>query len=199
MAIYPPLPITLEGNQVLIRPMTLHDKDPLVQAASDGSLWNLWYTSVPTPEKMESYIITALAEQAETKSLPFIIIRKKDQKIVGTTRYMNIESVIRRLEIGSTWYAKSSQRTGVNTECKYLLLKHAFESLGCLAVELRTHWINHQSRAAIERLGAKLDGVLRNHRIASDGTLRDTVVYSILNSEWPMVKSHLEFKLRERE
>lgn len=199
MAIYPPLPITLEGNQVLIRPMTLQDKDLLVQAASDGSLWNLWYTSVPTPEKMESYILTALTEQEEKKSLPFIIIRKKDQKIVGTTRYMNIESVIRRLEIGSTWYAKSSQRTGVNTESKYLLLKHAFESLGCLAVELRTHWINHQSRAAIERLGAKLDGVLRNHRIASDGTLRDTVVYSILNSEWPMVKSHLEFKLRERE
>lgn len=199
MAIYPPLPITLEGNQVLIRPMTLQDKDQLVQAASDGSLWNLWYTSVPTPDKMESYILTALTEQEEKKSLPFIIIRKKDQKIVGTTRYMNIESVIRRLEIGSTWYAKSSQRTGVNTESKYLLLKHAFESLGCLAVELRTHWINHQSRAAIERLGAKLDGVLRNHRIASDGTLRDTVVYSILNSEWPMVKSHLEFKLRERE
>lgn len=199
MAIYPPLPITLEGNQVLIRPMTLQDKDLLVQAASDGSLWNLWYTSVPTPDKMESYILTALTEQEEKKSLPFIIIRKKDQKIVGTTRYMNIESVIRRLEIGSTWYAKSSQRTGVNTESKYLLLKHAFESLGCLAVELRTHWINHQSRAAIERLGAKLDGVLRNHRIASDGTLRDTVVYSILNSEWPMVKSHLEFKLRERE
>lgn len=199
MAIYPPLPITLEGNQVLIRPMTLQDKDQLVEAASDGSLWNLWYTSVPTPDKMESYILTALAEQDEKKSLPFIIIRKKDQKIVGTTRYMNIESVIRRLEIGSTWYAKSSQRTGVNTESKYLLLKHAFESLGCLAVELRTHWINHQSRAAIERLGAKLDGVLRNHRIASDGTLRDTVVYSILNSEWPMVKSHLEFKLRERE
>lgn len=199
MAIYPPLPITLEGNQVLIRPMTLQDKDLLVEAASDGSLWNLWYTSVPTPDKMESYILTALTEQEEKKSLPFIIIRKKDQKIVGTTRYMNIESVIRRLEIGSTWYAKSSQRTGVNTESKYLLLKHAFESLGCLAVELRTHWINHQSRAAIERLGAKLDGVLRNHRIASDGTLRDTVVYSILNSEWPMVKSHLEFKLRERE
>lgn len=199
MAIYPPLPITLEGNQVLIRPMTLQDKDQLVEAASDGSLWNLWYTSVPTPDKMESYILTALTEQEEKKSLPFIIIRKKDQKIVGTTRYMNIESVIRRLEIGSTWYAKSSQRTGVNTESKYLLLKHAFESLGCLAVELRTHWINHQSRAAIERLGAKLDGVLRNHRIASDGTLRDTVVYSILNSEWPMVKSHLEFKLRERE
>lgn len=199
MAIYPPLPITLEGNQVLIRPMTLQDKDLLVEAASDGSLWNLWYTSVPTPDKMEFYILTALAEQDEKKSLPFIIIRKKDQKIVGTTRYMNIESVIRRLEIGSTWYAKSSQRTGVNTESKYLLLKHAFESLGCLAVELRTHWINHQSRAAIERLGAKLDGVLRNHRIASDGTLRDTVVYSILNSEWPMVKSHLEFKLRERE
>ena len=199
MAIYPPLPITLEGNQVLIRPMTLQDKDLLVQAASDGSLWNLWYTSVPTPDKMEFYILTALAEQDEKKSLPFIIIRKKDQKIVGTTRYMNIESVLRRLEIGSTWYAKSSQRTGVNTESKYLLLKHAFESLGCLAVELRTHWINHQSRAAIERLGAKLDGVLRNHRIASDGTLRDTVVYSILNSEWPMVKSHLEFKLRERE
>ena len=199
MSIYPPLPITIEGNHILIKPLTLQDRDPLVQAASDGSLWNLWYTSVPTPEKMESYILTALAEQDEKKSLPFIIIRKKDQKIVGTTRYMNIESVLRRLEIGSTWYAKSSQRTGVNTESKYLLLKHAFESLGCLAVELRTHWINHQSRAAIERLGAKLDGVLRNHRIASDGTLRDTVVYSILNSEWPMVKSHLEFKLRERE
>ena len=199
MSIYPPLPITIEGNHILIRPMTLQDKDLLVEAASDGSLWNLWYTSVPTPDKMESYILTALTEQDEKKSLPFIIIRKKDQKIVGTTRYMNIETVIRRLEIGSTWYAKSSQRTGVNTECKYLLLKHAFESLGCLAVELRTHWINHQSRAAIERLGAKLDGVLRNHRMASDGTMRDTVVYSILNTEWPMVKSHLEFKLRERE
>ncbi len=199
MVIYPPLPITMEGNHVILRPMTIQDKNPLVEAASDGSLWKLWYTLVPSPDTMEAYILTALAEQEQKRSLPFVIIRKDDQQIVGTTRFMNIESVIRRMEIGSTWYSKSSQRTFVNTESKYLLLKHAFESLGCHAVELRTHWINHQSRAAIERLGAKLDGVLRNHRIASDGTMRDTVVYSILNTEWPMVKSHLEFKLKERE
>ena len=196
---YPPLATTLQGRYVVLKPLSYLDKDLLIEAASDGLLWNLWYTSVPSPECMETYIMTALIEQEQKKSLPFVIIHREDQKIVGSTRFMNIESTIRRMEIGSTWYAKSSQRTVVNTETKYLLLKHAFEALGCVAIELRTHWINHQSRAAIERLGAKLDGVLRNHRIASDGTLRDTVVYSILNTEWPMVKSHLEFKLSQRE
>ncbi|MEZ4810170.1 MAG: GNAT family protein [Allomuricauda sp.] len=188
-------PITLEGELVRLEPMHKLHKVDLVFAASDGKLWELWYTSVPSADTIEAYIETALAEQKMGLSLPFVIIDKKTGKIVGSTRYMNVESRHRRLEIGSTWYAKSVQRTGINTECKYLLLKHAFETLGTIAVEFRTHFFNHPSRNAILRLGAKQDGILRNHRIDERGKLRDTVVFSILDSEWDTVKTSLEFKM----
>ena len=193
--IYPPVPLILSGDHVRMVPLTHAHQDGLVAAASDGELWKLWYTTVPTQDTIERYIDTALDEQDLSKSLPFTVIRQSDQKIVGTTRYLNIESNIRRLEIGATWYAQSVQRTFINTECKLLLLTHAFESLDCTAVEFRTHRFNEQSRRAISRLGAIQDGILRNHRVMADGTIRDTVVYSILNTEWPTVKSHLKFKL----
>ncbi len=194
---YPPGPITLEGKHIRLEPLTLDHEQGLIDAASDGELWNLWYTTVPDPDHTKAYIKTALAEQQAGKSVPFVIINKPHNKIVGTTRYMNIESGVRRLEIGSTWYAQSVQRTGINTECKYELLRHAFETLHCIAVEFRTHRMNEASRKAILRLGALEDGILRNHRIMADGTMRDTVVYSILNTEWPTIKSHLTFKLNK--
>lgn len=194
---YPPGPITLEGQHIRLEPLTLDHEQGLIDAASDGELWNLWYTTVPDPDHTKAYIKTALADQQAGKSVPFVIINKPHNKIVGTTRYMNIESGVRRLEIGSTWYAQSVQRTGINTECKYELLRHAFETLHCIAVEFRTHRMNEASRRAILRLGALEDGILRNHRIMADGTMRDTVVYSILNTEWPTIKSHLTFKLNK--
>ncbi len=194
---YPPGPITLEGKHIRLEPLTLDHEQGLIDAASDGELWNLWYTTVPDPDHTKAYIKTALAEQQAGKSVPFVIINKPHNKIVGTTRYMNIESGVRRLEIGSTWYAQSVQRTGINTECKYELLRHAFETLHCIAVEFRTHRMNEASRKEILRLGALEDGILRNHRIMADGTMRDTVVYSILNTEWPTIKSHLTFKLNK--
>lgn len=168
-----------------------------MEAASDGRLWELWYTTVPSISTIDQYIETALKEQASQKALPFVVVEKSTNTIVGSTRFLNIETENRRLEIGSTWYAKRVQRTGVNTECKFLLLQHAFEMLNCIAVEFRTHWHNHQSRNAIERLGAKQDGVLRNHKIIGDGLIRDTVVFSILNTEWPSVKQSLRFKLQQ--
>ena len=194
---YPPGPITLEGQHIRLEPLTLDHEQGLIDAASDGELWNLWYTTVPDPDHTKAYIKTALADQQAGKSVPFVIINKPHNKIVGTTRYMNIESGVRRLEIGSTWYAQSVQRTGINTECKYELLRYAFETLHCIAVEFRTHRMNEASRRAILRLGALEDGILRNHRIMPDGTMRDTVVYSILNTEWPTIKSHLTFKLNK--
>lgn len=194
-ASYPPSPVTLTGEQISLIPLSETHENDLIEATRDGELWKLWYTSVPSPETVKSYIDTALNEQAHGKSLPFAVLRHADKKIVGSTRYMNIETQVRRLEIGSTWYATHAQRTAVNTECKYLLLQYAFESLECIAVEFRTHRFNEASRRAIQRLGAQQDGILRNHRIQPDGTFRDTVVYSILNSEWLVVKSHLRFKL----
>lgn len=188
-------PVTLEGNLVKLVPMKKEHKVDLAFAASDGNLWELWYTSVPTPATTDAYITTALSEQEAGKSLPFTIVDKRTNAVVGTTRYMNVDAAHKRLEIGSTWYAKKVQRTGVNTECKYLLLKYAFENLGCVAVEFRTHFHNHPSRNAIQRLGAKQDGILRNHRIDAQGNLRDTVVFSILDSEWKTVKASLEFKM----
>jgi Acetyltransferases, including N-acetylases of ribosomal proteins len=189
-------PVTLEGNLVKLVPMKKEHKVDLAFAASDGNLWELWYTSVPTPATTDAYITTALLEQEAGKSLPFTILDKRTNAVVGTTRYMNVEAPHKRLEIGSTWYAKKVQRTGVNTECKYLLLKYAFENLSCVAVEFRTHFHNHPSRNAIQRLGAKQDGILRNHRIDAHGNLRDTVVFSILESEWKTVKASLEFKMQ---
>jgi RimJ/RimL family protein N-acetyltransferase len=188
-------PIQLEGELVKLVPLQKSQKVDLVFAASDGKLWELWYTTVPSPKTMDSYLDTALAEQALGKALPFAVINKKTNTIVGSTRYLNVDSKNKRVEIGATWYAKKVQRTGINTECKYLLLKYAFEDLNCIAVEFRTHFHNHASRNAILRLGAKQDGILRNHRVDEQGNMRDTVVYSILDSEWKTVKTALEFKM----
>lgn len=190
--------IELENEQVRLEPLSLSHLDGLTDAVKDGELWRLWYTSAPEPHTVKSYIETALSEFDADKSLPFAVINKKDNRVVGTTRFMNAEAAHRRLEIGTTWYAKSVQRTGINTQCKWLLLSYAFEPLDCIAVEFRTHWHNHQSRTAIERLGAKQDGVLRNHQLDKMGNLRDTVVFSILNSEWKTVKQSLEFKIQKQ-
>jgi len=189
-------PVTLTGDLVTLEPLHADHHDALVEAASDGRLWELWYTSVPSPATMRADIAAKLAEQAEGTRLPFTVRRNDTGAAVGMTTYLNVEADVPRLEIGSTWTAVSAQRTGVNAESKLLLLAHAFEVLGCLAVEFRTHWHNRQSRAAIARLGAKQDGVLRNHRLGPDGTLRDTVVFSILPAEWPAVKLGLEERLR---
>ncbi len=195
MSLSPLNPITLTGHHVLLEPLQPAHRESLVQAASDGALWRLWYTGVPSPEGAEGYIEKALAQQAEGKALPFVVRDKLSQQIIGSTRFCNADLINRRLEIGYTWYAQSSQRTATNSECKFLLLQYAFEQLGCIAVEFRTHWLNHRSRNAIARLGAKQDGVLRNHVIMPDGSYRDTVVFSIIESEWPMVKQHLSFIL----
>jgi len=172
--------------------------DALVPAAQDGASWELWYTSVPSPDKMRTEILRRLALQESGSMLPFTVVDAGTGEVVGMTTYMNIDAVNHRVEIGSTWYAKRVQRTALNTEAKLLLLGHAFESLGCVAVEFRTHFMNQQSRRAIERLGAKLDGILRNHSVAPNGTLRDTCVYSVLVSEWPTVRAHLEWQLKKR-
>jgi RimJ/RimL family protein N-acetyltransferase len=189
-------PVRLTGDLVTLEPLQRTHHDELVTAASDGRLWELWYTSVPSPETMRADIARKLAEQDDGTRLPFTVRRTDTGAVVGVTTYLNIESDVPRLEIGSTWTARSAQRTGVNAESKLLLLGHAFDVLGCLAVEFRTHWHNAQSRAAIARLGAKQEGVLRNHRRMPDGSLRDTVVYSILDSEWPAVRSGLRARLR---
>lgn len=187
--------IELELNGVKLLPLEKEHKKELLQAASDGELWNLWVTSVPSKTSIDNYIATALSNEEEKTALPFIIKDLKTNTIIGSTRFCNIDAINRRLEIGYTWYAKTYQRTGVNTICKLLLLQHAFEELGAVAVEFRTHWFNYASRNAIARIGAKQDGVLRNHRISSDGTLRDTVIFSIIESEWPSVKRSLLFEI----
>jgi N-acetyltransferase len=187
-------PVTLAGRHVQLEPLEASHHDALVEAASDGELWKLWYTSVPSPQAMRSWIEAALAMRAHG-DLPFAIRDLRDGSIVGSTRYFHTDALNRRLELGHTWHARRAQRTGINTEVKLLLLGHAFETLRCIAVELRTHWMNHQSREAIARLGARQDGVLRNHQRTADGTLRDTVVFSIIESEWPTVKRHLHYKL----
>jgi RimJ/RimL family protein N-acetyltransferase len=164
-------------------------------AAADGELWNLWYTSVPAPEKTQGWLDAALDMRERDGAMPFVVRDNASGDVIGSTRYFNVDPVNRRLEIGHTWYAKRVQRTAVNTECKLLLLTHAFEALGCIAVEFRTHWFNQASRAAILRLGAKQDGVLRNHQRLADGSKRDTVVFSIIDNEWPAAKRHLQFLL----
>ena len=191
-------PGTLTGELVTLEPLRPAHHDELVAAASDGRLWELWYTSVPSPDTMRADIAEKLARQASGEMLPFTVRRTGTGRVVGVSTYLNIEADVPRLEIGSTWTAASAQRTGINAESKLLLLTHAFDVLGCLAVEFRTHWHNHQSRAAIARLGAKQDGVLRNHRRMSDGSLRDTVVFSILDTEWPAVRSGLRHRLARR-
>ncbi|SMP78276.1 GNAT family N-acetyltransferase [Noviherbaspirillum suwonense] len=187
-------PVTLTGRHVQLEPLAPGHHDALVAAASDGELWKLWYTSVPSPQTMRNWLETALSMRAHD-DLAFAIRDMRDGSIVGSTRYFRVDAASRRLEIGHTWYARRAQRTGINTEAKLLLLGHAFDALQCIAVEFRTHWMNHQSREAIARLGARQDGVLRNHLRMPDGTLRDTVVFSIIDSEWPTVKRHLQFKL----
>ncbi|XYH99535.1 GNAT family N-acetyltransferase [Sorangium sp. So ce1128] len=195
-----PEPVTLRGHHAALEPLTHAYHDDLVDAVRDGELWNLWYTYIPRPEGMRNEIERRLSLQHSGAMLPFAVIDARSGRAVGMTTYMDIDAASRRVEIGSTWYRKSVQRTALNTECKLLLLQHAFEALECIAVEFRTHFFNQQSRRAIERLGAKLDGILRNHRRASDGTLRDTCVYSIIAPEWPTVRSHLNHQLsRSRE
>jgi N-acetyltransferase len=193
-AAWPPRAVTLEGDHVRLEPLAAGHADGLRDAADDGRLWELWYTIVPQPAAVDAWIASAQAQQQAGRALAFAVIRKRDARVVGSTRYMNVEESQRRLEIGTTWYAAQVQRSALNTECKRLLLGHAFESLACLAVEFRTHWFNQRSRDAIARLGAKQDGVLRNHQRLPDGSLRDTVVFSIIDSEWPTVKRHLEFR-----
>ncbi|WP_298721711.1 GNAT family protein [uncultured Ferrovibrio sp.] len=191
-----PEPIELRDSAVALVPLSHTHHDDLVEAVKDGELWNLWYTFIPTPEKMKAEIDRRLDLQKKGSMLPFTVIDLASNKPVGMTTYMNIDAANKRVEIGSTWYRKSVQRTSLNTRAKMLLLSHAFETLGCIAVEFRTHFFNHQSRKAIERLGAKMDGILRNHQVAPNGSLRDTVVYSILPSEWPAVKANLQHKLK---
>jgi RimJ/RimL family protein N-acetyltransferase len=168
----------------------------LTAAVADGNLWELWYTTIPRPEEMSGEIERRLTLQRGGSMLPFTVIERSSGDVAGQTTYMNIDAQNRRVEIGSTWYAMRVQRTALNTACKLLLLEHAFESLQCIAVEFRTSFFNVRSRCAIERLGAKCDGILRSHMFHADGTLRDTVVYSIIASEWPAVRSNLQGKLR---
>jgi N-acetyltransferase len=189
-----PDPITLRGKHATLEPLSAAHHDGMVAATKDGELWKLWYTSVPSPEGMAKEIERRLDLQAKGSMLPFAVL-DADGRVAGMTTFMNIDAVFKRVEIGSTWYANRVQRTPLNTECKLMLMGHAFETLGCLAVEYRTSFFNQQSRRAIERLGAKLDGILRSHQRHSDGSLRDTCVYSIIAGEWPAVKTHLAFQL----
>jgi RimJ/RimL family protein N-acetyltransferase len=188
--------IELEGDLVRLVPMKRKHRNDLIEAASDGELWNLWYTAVPSENTIDRYLDIVEAEFNKDLALAFVVIDKRTQRIVGSTRYCNCDMENRRVEIGYTWYSKSMQRTGINTECKYLLLTHAFEKLNCIAVEFRTNWHNTQSKRAIERLGAKQDGLLRNHRISADGIIRDTIVYSIIQGEWGAVKKLLSEKMK---
>jgi len=191
-----PEKVELKGKLATLVPLeSSHEKD-LLLAASDGKLWELWYTSVPSALSIKAYIDQAIKERSHQQSIPFVIIDNASGKVIGSTRYCSIDSKNKRLEIGYTWYSKSFQRTGVNTECKLLLLAYAFETLGAIAVEFKTNWHNIPSRNAIERLGAKQDGVLRNHRIDEEGIIRDTVVYSIINTEWKGVKKSMEFNMQ---
>jgi RimJ/RimL family protein N-acetyltransferase len=185
---------TLAGAHATLRLLRLDDAPALKEAVADGELWRLWYTFVPRPEDMEKEIERRLGLRDKGSMLPFTVLDAGGTP-VGMTTYMNIDAEVRRVEIGSTWYRAAVQRTPLNTECKRMLLAHAFEALDCIAVEFRTNFFNHASRRAIERLGARQDGVLRSHQRNRDGTLRDTVVYSITAAEWPTVKTHLDFQL----
>jgi N-acetyltransferase len=190
-------PVTLSTEQLVLRPLSLDDVPALAEAARDGELWEKRTTTVPRPEGFEDYVRKALELQAAGLALPFATVVRDGDRVIGSTRYMNIDAANRRVEIGTTWIARSWQRSFVNTHAKFLMLRHAFEGLGCIAVELRTHRLNDQSRAAIERLGAKLDGILRQHMIMPDGHIRDTAVYSIARDEWPAVKGGLEKRMAE--
>jgi RimJ/RimL family protein N-acetyltransferase len=191
---WPPA-VTLEGRHARLVPLSVDHAPALAEAVKDGELWNLWYTFVATPEAMAADVDRRLALRAKGSMLPFTVIDAASGEPIGMTTYMNIDADNRRVEIGSTWYRASAQRTPINTECKCMLLTHAFEALDCIAVEFRTHLFNSQSRRAIERLGARLDGILRNHSRMPNGTLRDTCVYSIIASEWPTAKAQLEWRM----
>lgn len=190
-----PTPITLEGNNIRLEPLLPEHEQALSEAAIDGELWKLWFTSVPEPEKTGDYITDALAGQQSGHMLPWAVREMTTGKIIGSTRYHDIVANIDRVEIGYTWYSASWQRSHVNTTCKLLLLSHAFENLGCKVVGLRTDNFNFASQRAIERIGAKKDGILRHYQVRRDGSIRDTVMYSILAHEWPGVKQHLELQL----
>ncbi len=196
MSVWPPS-FSVTGDHVSVVELSTEHEADLVEAAADGELHKLWYTTIPKPDEVNAEIKRRLALRASGSMLPFSIVDRTSGKVVGMTTYMNIDVVNRRIEIGSTWYRKSVQRSPLNTECKLLLLQHAFEKLDCIAVEFRTHFINVQSRRAIERLGAKLDGVLRAHMIMANGTVRDTACYSIIASEWPTVKANLQWMLEK--
>jgi RimJ/RimL family protein N-acetyltransferase len=188
-------PVTLAGKHATLVPLSHAHHDDLVAAVKDGELWNLWYTFIPTPDKVSAEIDRRLDLHAKGSMLPFAVIDNVSGQAVGLTTYMNIDAKNRRVEIGSTWYRKRVQRGPLNTECKLMLLTHAFETLNCIAVEFRTSYFNYQSRKAIERLGAKPDGILRQHTIMPNGTVRDTCVFSIIACEWPSVKAHLDYQL----
>jgi N-acetyltransferase len=192
-----PKPITLEANGIRLEPLCEQHHADLKTAAADGKLWQLWYTNVPTPEQMAEFVTKALRGQDAGHMLPWVVRDLVGDSIVGTTRYHDIIAEVDRVEIGYTWYAKRCQRTHVNTTCKLLLLEHAFDALGCKVVGLRTDNFNFTSQRAIEALGAKRDGVIRHHFPRRDGSVRDTVMYSILASEWPAVRTHLRFRLSQ--
>ena len=187
-------PFSLHGTHASLVPLDLSHAEALCDAVRDGELWRLWYTAVPSPQGMVAEIERRLGLQAKGSMLPFTVLDAEGVP-AGMTTYMNIDAVNRRVEIGSTWYTRRVQRTPLNTECKLMLLTRAFDELDCIAVEFRTHWFNHASRAAIARLGAKQDGVLRNHQLGPDGVKRDTVVFSIIDNEWPAVRAHLAHQL----
>ena len=188
-------PVTLTGQGwVELEPLSRQHVSEIAAAASDGDVGSLWYTGAPSPQTAAQWVDGRLALQQPDVGLTFVV-RRLDGTLIGSSSYMNVDPPNRRLEIGNTWYAASARRSGVNSETKLLMLGHAFDELGCVAVEFRTHFFNFASRTAIERLGAKLDGVLRSHQLVPDGTRRDTVVYSILDIEWPTVRRHLQFRL----
>lgn len=189
-------PVTLEGHGVRLEPLTFAHADALAAAARDGALWDLWFTSVPEPAQMTAYIIAALQGQANGTMLPWAVRELSTDTIVGTTRYHDIVASIGRVEIGYTWYAQRWQRTHVNTACKLLLMTHAFDALDCGVVALRTDLANTRSQAAIARLGAHRDGVIRHFQARRDGTPRDTVMFSVLRTEWPTVRDRLQAMLR---
>ena len=188
-------PATLEGHGIRLEPLTAGHHDALAAAAADGQLWELWFTSVPEPGTTQAYIDAALQGQQDGHMLPWAVRDLASGTVVGTTRYHDIVAAIDRVEIGYTWYAAGRQRTNVNTTCKLLLLQHAFDTLHCKVVGLRTDNFNFRSQRAIEGIGAKKDGVLRHHAPRRDGTVRDSVMYSILAAEWPDVRRHLELRL----
>lgn len=184
-------PVTLVERGVLLRPLSLADEEGLADAAADGQLWNIRVTSVPAPHETRSYIETALRMQAEGHRLPFTVVEQASGRIIGSTSYHDILPAVDRLEIGYTWYARRMQRSHVNTSAKLMLLRHAFETLGCLTVGWRVDNFNLRSQRAVERLGAKKDGVIRGHALRRDGSIRDTVMYSLTRGEWPEVQIHL--------